>query len=638
MTSEKSENASPSENKSEQKKNPFYIIAKKFKDLKTKQKIIIATILVLIIALILVEIFTKYPKNSKLSLSFERENAKAEKMLAINQKAIFGKLNKTEYAFWKFSDEQKQELFNFYKKNESAALKICLELKSIPYEKLIEYSEDEKPLYFGYLFEDDFDKNNRFIGKIEGRVLGAADLRNFLETGKKSSKSIFDFSLALEKNLEEKEIPCGFLVYSSLPVKIANAEIRKAEVGYDLTRNPKFYGLSSNGGTLGNLRDVDFTGASNVFSVSNFQSNIMPKILVQLADNPELEKNEQAEKVYLNAGGEVLTFYRFKDNLNFTLQTSLLLNPFSHFSVSDKNARLSKLLMVQNEKTLVPKNNSLPLEPLVTDPGLIPLSKRNNWRCNDFELYSWEGKENILIFDTKDYDVQNDFFRRIAFFVEKAGFKGRILTDAELAGKHGYNAHDYKAESLADFYNKAEKIPGVLNEKELILKEILLHNEIIIENNGEYLSGKGAIISISQSSANYLRRSLCAHEIWHGLYFTDEDFRNATAAIYYTIDSRAIDFLIAYWTTNPSLNYDSTDDYLIKNEFMAYIMQNPLKNVASYFVHIANFNSSRKNLPELSDYVIATNGIAFEDAANAFDSYVHDRWGLNCGRVSMVTR
>ena len=74
------------------------------------------------------------------------------------------------------------------------------------------------------------------------------------------------------------------------------------------------------------------------------------------------------------------------------------------------------------------------------------------------------------------------------------------------------------------------------------------------------------------------------------------------------------------------------------NEFMAYIMQQPLNSVASYFVHVANRGSVMKAMPDLCAYVRDTKGITFEDAAGIFDSYAADRWGLRCGRVSLVVR
>lgn len=627
-----------------------------------KKLIITAALSIAAVLIFAAAMISHYPKKSKKTLSFEENVFPEERLSALNKNAVSGKLKEKEYAFFEFSEIQKNNLKSFYAENGQAALCLRLGIKSVSYKNLLEYSEKEKPLYFGFLYDSDFDKKGKFTGDINGRILGGADLRNFIEANEKKTEKLFDFSIALEKNLDEKNFPRGFLIYSSLPSRLEKAKIENARIGYDLTEEIKFFGLASNGGLIGEFSSVDFTGASAVFPSENSMRTVMPKISVVLSENQEFQDSEQDEKIYLNAGGEVLSFYRFKDKKEFTLQASLLSNPFSKFSVSEKNSsvpaqRLSKLLMTKNERKLVPEERNKILEPLETEPGLVPLSRKNDWRSLDYEVYKWEGKENILIFDTKDYNVQSDFFTRLAFFTEKAGYRGRILSDEELRGKHGYNAHDYSAESLADFFTKAEELENktrndsagrvmksVLNEKETTLKEILLHNGIITEDKEKsesgrkYKAGKGAVISISQSSADYLRVSLCAHEIWHGLYFTDEDFRNTTAAIFYTIDSRAVDFLVAYWSSNPSLNYDSSDSYLIQNEFMAYIMQNPLSRVKDYFTRIAGFASSQRNLPEESRYIIETDASALEDAAKAFDTYVNDRWGLNCGRVSLVTK
>lgn len=622
-----------------------------------KMRIITAALSITAVLTFAAAMLSHYPKKSKKTLTFEGNIFPEEKLSALNKNAVSGKLKEKEYAFFEFSEIQQDALKTFHSENGQAALCLRLKTKSVPYKNLLEYSGQEKPFYFGFLYDSDFDRKGKFTGDINGRILGGADLRNFIEANEKKTEKLFDFSIALEKNLDEKNFPRGFLMYSSLPLSLEKAEIENARIGYDFTEEIQFFGLASNGGLIGEISSVDFTGASAVFPTENSMRTVMPKISVVLSENPEIPDSAEDGKIYLNAGGEVLSFYRFEDKKEFTLQASLLSNPFSKFSLPDKNARLKRLLMTKNDRKLVPQKRNVILEPLETEPGLVPLSRKNSWRSLDYEVYRWEGKENILIFDTKDYNVQSDFFTRLAFFTEKAGYRGRILSDEELFGKHGYNAHDYRAESLADFFTKAEELENktrndsegrvmnsVLNEKEITLKEILLHNGIITEskenseNGKKYKAGKGAVISISQSSADYLRVSLCAHEIWHGLYFTDGDFRNTTAAIFHTIDQRAVDFLVAYWTTNPSLNYDSSDSYLIQNEFMAYIMQNPLSRVKDYFTRIAGFSSSQKNLPEESRYIIATGASALEDAAKAFDTYVNDRWGLNCGRVSLVTK
>ena len=72
------------------------------------------------------------------------------------------------------------------------------------------------------------------------------------------------------------------------------------------------------------------------------------------------------------------------------------------------------------------------------------------------------------------------------------------------------------------------------------------------------------------------------------------------------------------------------------NEFMAYIMQQRVSEVASYFVNFTNWTSVQRVVPDLALYVRATRGIAFEDAAHVFDAYAFDNWGLSCGRIWTV--
>ena len=39
---------------------------------------------------------------------------------------------------------------------------------------------------------------------------------------------------------------------------------------------------------------------------------------------------------------------------------------------------------------------------------------------------------------------------KVMAYIEKAGYKGRLLTNKELGTMHGFNALDYRAETLAD--------------------------------------------------------------------------------------------------------------------------------------------------------------------------------------------
>ena len=245
----------------------------------------------------------------------------------------------------------------------------------------------------------------------------------------------------------------------------------------------------------------------------------------------------------------------------------------------------------------------------------------------------------VAFFDTKDYDVQDKLFKRLAFFSEKAGYTGKLVTDKVMAGEHGFNAHDYKAQTLADFFELARKTNFPLNEYEVMLQKILCAHGIIAQNaDGSFSAGFGALVSISQESNLSLRAKLLAHEGWHTLFFRDEEFRNYVGAVYYTMDPTSREFLVEYFKSQPQLGYDTEDSYLMNNEFMAYVMQQRLSEVGKYFVHHANRGSVITYTPELAAYIRKTNGQGFEDAAAALNDFVYDKYGIVCGNIALVSR
>ena len=46
----------------------------------------------------------------------------------------------------------------------------------------------------------------------------------------------------------------------------------------------------------------------------------------------------------------------------------------------------------------------------------------------------------------KELAAQGWMLSRLAFFLGKRGYRGQLLTDARLSGKHDCNAHDYGGE------------------------------------------------------------------------------------------------------------------------------------------------------------------------------------------------
>ena len=63
-------------------------------------------------------------------------------------------------------------------------------------------------------------------------------------------------------------------------------------------------------------------------------------------------------------------------------------------------------------------------------------ASREAWADPSYGLYRWDSFPAILVMDTGDFRFQDEMFSRLAFFLEKRGFRGRLLPDSELAGKH----------------------------------------------------------------------------------------------------------------------------------------------------------------------------------------------------------
>lgn len=257
----------------------------------------------------------------------------------------------------------------------------------------------------------------------------------------------------------------------------------------------------------------------------------------------------------------------------FTPTEVTLKNVPEHFSVKALT-RLDEAPQQAGETPLL-FPYSLPVE-----AGTVLEFSKERWRSSDYELFRWARAENILIMDTVDYDVQSRFFKRLAFFVEKKGFAGNLLSNEQLQGRHGWNAHDYRAVDLAYFFQKAQDSRFPLNREEQTLKNILITNGIIREE-GEYIvPGEGGIISISQSSTDRLREKFLLHECFHGIFFTYPRYRNQCFGIWEELDKTVKTFWTHFFSW---YRYNPEDRYLMVNEFQSYLMQQPAGEVDSYF-------------------------------------------------------
>jgi len=276
-------------------------------------------------------------------------------------------------------------------------------------------------------------------------------------------------------------------------------------------------------------------------------------------------------------------------------------------------------------------SNSAALDPLPADPGALLLYNPASWRQPEYELFAWSRFPHILIMDTASYPVQSRFFKRLAFFVEKRGYRGRLVSNEEFAGLHGFNAHDYRAEDLAGFYQEARKQLFALNPEEELLKQILLANGVI-RDDGVFCPGKGGILSISRSSYPVLRRHLLTHECAHGLFFSFPEFREASFEAWDRLSEQEQDFwkLFFRW-----VGYDTEDPYLTVNEYQAYLFQQPRSGVRYYF---AVLTASRliSSYPDQASWVqelIRSDPERFTRAFDQLETLLKRIAGLEGGRV-----
>lgn len=566
-------------------------------------------------------VFTLFSCSSK--TSFDLKNADSAEPLTV--------ISRSKTRVWRFTEAQKQSFSDFFAQNDTAAIEFIVTVKNY---KKIPSSRAQTIADFtdriGLVYAEDF-SDSSLVKAPRSRPTISTNLIWF-------SGRTFRVLLSADRSLP---LPEGFFISSSVSYTVSDARITEAAIGFDYSGSTPLAAFGPNGGFFKSLDsyEIDLSGSSMAFPSSNTKETLMSTINLLYS-----EKAASESKIFITVGGEKITL---RPNLSMTaaaaIPTAALKSPFSVLTVADESRQCVNAILVRaSDKALLSFSPSRPrcvLSPIPVDPGLVMAWPSSSWRGEGYELFSWDRFPSILLFDTLNYDIQDDFFRRLAFFSEKAGYRGKLMDDAFLSKQHGYNAHDYRAETLAAFFEKARRENFPLNDRELLLKEILEANGIIrIAADGSVSEREGAVISISQSSPSYLRWTFIAHEAWHGLFFIDPEFQNTVASLYYTMDRQSLNALIKYFTVTPTLNYDSEDEYLMKNEFMAYMLQRPLSQVRDYYLNMMKREHAQYRMKDEADYVLATNADGFVSAATMLEEYVLDRWNLAAGRVWLISR
>ena len=273
------------------------------------------------------------------------------------------------------------------------------------------------------------------------------------------------------------------------------------------------------------------------------------------------------------------------------------------------------------------------LSPRQADIGHIIFSAFTPPEDRSWDLYRWNLLPETLIFDTADYDVQAKFFKRLAFFVEKPGFVGTLVSDENLEGRHGWNAHDYKADDLAAFFSKAERDQFGLNDEELLLKEILLKNGVILREEGGYGEGRGVVLSVSRETLPNWRYRFLTHECLHSIFFTSEDYRNDIDEVFSGLNPDETEFwkkLLDY------RGYDVKNRYLLVNEFMAYMLQQPEQEAVDYFKTFMykRLTAARPRERAFVDSFETENSETFRTTSRKLGRVLHEYTGREAGQLA----
>lgn len=268
------------------------------------------------------------------------------------------------------------------------------------------------------------------------------------------------------------------------------------------------------------------------------------------------------------------------------------------------------------------------------DPGVLLLEPPFA-EGQDYHWYRWDLLPDVIVFDFRDYAVQDSYLKRLAFYVEKKGFAGRLAPDGEIASLHGWNAHDYKTEDLARFFSLAARSGFPLNDKELKLRDFLVAQGLLAKRGGEYAARHGAIISITRESPAYLRHTFLTHESSHAIYFTDAAYRDYCVSLWNSMPREEKWYWLLYFGW---MNYDVSSADLMANELQAYLVQQPPKSAGEYF-RTTLPERVMEHHPELEEPYAAYMerfGDEFERKARMIDAWLRAKYGFGAGTTFFV--
>jgi hypothetical protein len=182
------------------------------------------------------------------------------------------------------------------------------------------------------------------------------------------------------------------------------------------------------------------------------------------------------------------------------------------------------------------------------------------------------GAHVCLSYDQKDMNLA---LGRASSYIEGTGGNTKgVLINQDDKVFHSFlydiGGHDLKGASLLNFYEVVQKACSESNEDENVCfsknESELFSNFIIpaIKENPNFVLITYSLIS----SMDY--ENILSHEIMHAQYFLDSNFRDVVDHFW---DSKVSEMDKIAIRNIFSKNYDPNDEFLMKNEFQAYLLQ-----------------------------------------------------------------
>ncbi len=224
---------------------------------------------------------------------------------------------------------------------------------------------------------------------------------------------------------------------------------------------------------------------------------------------------------------------------------------------------------------------------------LLAPAESDGWR-----FARLDGRPGVYLIEFPSLQAQGAALNRIATLIEKAGApRDRVLNDLEMdefireSGGDAatfYYGHDYRLADMAGFYNLADEGKVELSAAELRVRDGLTA-EGLLAHDGERWSApvpETALVSYSRIQADdpqtthvdetldgSVRETILLHELSHGIYFTNPDFRAHVTAFWrdkLTEEERQI------WRVFlTGRDYDPENEEIMLNEAQAFLMYTP---------------------------------------------------------------